>query len=71
MEPSAGAAGGRQPPRHGRRRQRAGPLAAAAASIAVAALLLAWGPGPVVVNAYPHYLLNPEGCKTKKLEVSG
>lgn len=20
-------------------------------------------------RAYPHYLLNPEGCKTKKLEV--
>lgn len=31
-------------------------------------LLLLFG-GMGAVEAYPHYLLNPEGCKTKKLEV--
>lgn len=36
---------------------------------AMALGLLALGPGGG--RAYPHYLLNPEGCKTKKLEVRG
>lgn len=42
--------------------------AAAVWGLSLGLLLLLGGLG-MVVEAYPHYLLNPEGCKTKKLEV--
>ncbi len=52
--------------RQRRPRPRALPLAV---SSSLLALLLAAALGPRPGQAYPHYLLNPEGCKTKKLEV--
>jgi hypothetical protein len=51
-------------------RQRPWPCGAAAAGALVTLLLLLLQ-APGGVRGYPHYLLNPEGCKTKKLEVGG